>query len=362
MGRRIALRRKNVSLDGWKSRLMIVAFAGAAGCAAAARISAQDTSSPEEKNWKAICAQAVTRPHTPPRFNKSQSEDQLQKCSAEALYYGFDGKTDPAAALPCAYYERSHASSDDDFFKGPGVLTMLYANGKAVHRDYNLAIRFACEIPQSAEGEMELRIGHLEQLRDTGATSKFDLCDDALSDQMLGACAFVSRKLADLKRKAQFDTLARGWSPEVKEAFKSLEKAEAELEEARALNEASHSGTAHGLLDQAERAKLRDQFLGNLKRFAKGDVPAATEADLEVVDHKLNAVYRQLEGLPRKRWKQSTTPPPVIRKTEQAWMKLRDAWIEFGRLAYPALSSTRIAAEITRLRLDRLESMARNDE
>jgi hypothetical protein len=44
-----------------------------------------------------------------------------------------------------------------------------------------------------------------------------------------------------------------------------------------------------------------------------------------------------------------------IRKTERAWLKLGDAWIAFGRLAYPGLDSTRIAAEFTRVRLKQLE-------
>jgi uncharacterized protein YecT (DUF1311 family) len=337
-------------------------FVGIVGCAVVPQAGAQSESLPEEKNWSAVCAQALAQPHTPPRFNKPQSEEQLRQCDSQALYYGFDGKADPSAALECAYYERAHPRHENDLFKGPGVLTMLYANGKAVPRNYNLAIRFACEGPLAAESEMELRIGHLEQLRDRGARSKFDLCDDVLSDQMLGACAFVSQKQAELKRRPQFEAISRGWSSQVKDAFRALDKAEAELEDARAKDEANLSGTAPGLLFQGEQSRLRDQFLTNLKRFAKGDVPAASQADFEAIDHRLNTVYQQLEGLPRKRWKKSTTPPPVIRKTERAWTRLREAWIEFGRLAYPAVSSTRIATEITRLRLDQLQSLAREDE
>jgi hypothetical protein len=261
-------------------------------------MSAQSPSSAEESNWKAICAQAVTQPHTPPRRGKPQSEEQLQKCNSEALYYGFEGKADPAAALPCAYYERAHPSAEDDFFRGAGVLTMLYANGKAVPRNYNLAIRFACESPQAAEAEMALRIGHLEQLRDSGSSSKFDLCDDALSDQMLGACAFVSQKLAELKRRPQFEAISRGWSSQVKEAFQALEKAEAELEDARTHDEAKGAGTARGLLYLGEQGRLREQFLSNLKRFAKGEIPEASHADLEAVDRKVNALYRPRSMLP----------------------------------------------------------------
>jgi hypothetical protein len=38
----------------------------------------------------------------------------------------------------------------------------------------------------------------------------------------------------------------------------------------------------------AEQAKLRGQFLINLQRFGSGDIPAASAADLSLLDQKLN--------------------------------------------------------------------------
>ncbi|MDQ2842835.1 MAG: hypothetical protein M3Y72_17710 [Acidobacteriota bacterium] len=81
------------------------------------------------------------------------AESALSACNSEALYYGFDKPPNFAAALQCAYYERAHPRpSEGNPFYGPGVLSMIYANGKGAERDYRLAIRFSCENPWTHGG------------------------------------------------------------------------------------------------------------------------------------------------------------------------------------------------------------------
>ena len=309
----------------------------------------------EVDHWKQVCAQALAQPFAPPSLPDPQPEDQLRNCDSEALYYGFDGAPNPSAALECAYYQRAHPNpAIGDPFAGPGVLTMLYANGQGVPRNYNLAIRFACENPWAAEAEMELRIAHLERLRDTGDTSKFDLCDDITSGLEQGACEDVDQKFAGTKRRRELDKISSGWPPEVKQAFKALQQAEAEFEDARTANEVDLSGTGRAAFALAEQGRLRDQFLINLKRFAKGDIPAASPAKHQAVERRLNAVYREVQESPESAWKFGTIKPSGIRDTQRVWLKLRDQWIDFARLAYPKLSSARVTTQITRLRLHQL--------
>jgi hypothetical protein len=90
-----------------------------------------------------------------------------------------------------------------------------------------------------------------------------------------------------------------------------------------------------------EQGRLRDQFLINLKRFAKGDIPAASGADQQAADSKLKEVYKQIQASDESAWQYQTIKSSGIRETERAWLKLRDAWIEFARLAYPEVSGTR---------------------
>jgi hypothetical protein len=40
-----------------------------------------------------------------------------------------------------------------------------------------------------------------------------------------------------------------------------------------------------------------------------------------------------------------------------AWLRLREAWVEFARLAYPRLSADTVRTQITRLRLHQLIAM-----
>ena len=158
-----------------------------------AAVASAQTSARQEKNWEQVCARSLAAPLTIPSLAHVEADSNLRHCDSTALYYGFDRPADWTAALQCAYYQRAHPGpGQGDPFYGPGVLTMLYANGHGVPRNYDLAIRFACENTWAAGAGLELRIGHLEQLRDTHASaSNFDLCDDGMSGLMAAACESV---------------------------------------------------------------------------------------------------------------------------------------------------------------------------
>lgn len=323
--------------------------------------SAQTSRAPREKKWKQICSQVTAQPLPERSSARLESESWLSHCNAEELYYGFDRPADPVAALQCAYYERAHPQPErGDPFYGPGVLAMLYANGKGVPRDYDLAIRFACENSWAAEVEMELRVGHLEFLRDTHATtSDFDLCDDGTSGLTEGACESVVQGFADAKRQKELNAIGASWPSQVKQAFKALQEAENAFEDARTGNEVDLSGTGRAAFELEERGRLRDQFLINLRRFAKGDLPEASSVAGRAVDGKLDDVYQQIQQSPASDWRWGTIKPSGIRETERAWLKLCDAWVEFGRVAYPSLSADRIRTQLNRLRLHQLQSLIR---
>ncbi len=309
-----------------------------------------------------FCARATAQPLTPPTFAHNAAETELQKCDAAALYYGFDRPPQPEAALQCGYYRRAHPDPQSgDPFAGPGVLAMLYANGMGVARNYDLALRFVCENTWAAPAETEGRIEHLGHLRDTHATtSKFDLCDDTTSGAMQGWCASIDEKFADAKRGKELDLIKGQWPTPLQEAFQSVQKAESAFEEARSANEIDLSGSGGSAFTIVERNRLRDQFLINLQRFAKNDVPHATAATAQDVDRNLNLVYQQIQHSPAGAWQDSTIKPSGIRDTQRAWLKLRDAWLQFARLAYPGMDANTLTTQLTRLRLHQLRSLARS--
>jgi hypothetical protein len=276
------------------------------------------------------------------------------------LYYGITHDPNYTAALQCAAYERSHPDPHTaDMFRGPGVLTMLYANGQGAARNYDTAIRFACEENWASDAEMALRIGHLENLRRTNDVgSKFDLCDDITSGLSMGFCTSIQTRRADARREQQIAQTVATLPESARASFQRLRKAEAEFEEARTAGEIDLSGTARGMFALQEEKKLRDQFLINLQRFASGDVPRANAASLGRLDRALNSVYQDIQSSPASAWQYyGTVKPEGIRDTERKWVALADAWVEFAREAYPKLDENTVRAQIIRLRLHQLESL-----
>src|SRR5260370_11534649 len=59
-----------------------------------------------------------------------QQAKALTRCSSVNLYYGLDGPADLNKARLCAYVEMAGKQAHDEYFWGPAILTMVYANGK----------------------------------------------------------------------------------------------------------------------------------------------------------------------------------------------------------------------------------------
>lgn len=331
------------------------------GVGLGARIAPAQTQLPRmEADYKRVCAQATAEPLAPPKFEHPQPETWLQHCHAKVLYYGFDPPPDPAAALQCAWYERAHPQPQSgNPFYGPGVLTMLYANGKGVPRDYNLAIRFVCENRWLSINEIEAMTGDLEDRRDAHATaSDFDICKDGFSGLMMGACEGVRQGFADARRGKELADITATWSPAMKDAFQALQAAEDAFEDARTGHEVDLSGTGRAAFALEEQGRLRDQFLINLRRFATGQARGASADERAALDRELDALYQRIEQAPAILWQFSgTIKPQGIRDSEQAWLKLRAAWIQFGQVAYPSLGADAVDAQITRPRLRQLRSL-----
>ena len=102
---------------------------------------------------------------------------------------------------------RSSQTSVGNMFYGPGVLSMLYANGEGVPRNYDLAIRLVCENPWAAPAELEGRVTHLKKMRDANTPDHFDLCDDATSGLSEGACEAISAGKHDSEREQKLSAI-----------------------------------------------------------------------------------------------------------------------------------------------------------
>ena len=294
----------------------------------------------------------------PPDLKGPLTTAQLTTCNERALYYGFAGPPDFPAALQCGWYEYAHPQTPEgNMFYGPGVLSMLYANGEGVPRNADLAVRFVCENPWAAPAELQGRLTHLEKLRNTAPRGHFDLCDDATSGLSEGACEAINAGKQSREREQKLSVIEGHLPAAALPRFATLRTAEKAFEDARSENEVDLSGTGRAAFEIAEQQKLSDQFLLNLQRFSHKDVPSASKKDLALLDAQLNAIYQQLMHAPGGQWQGSTIRPGGIRTTQRAWLKLVDAWAAFAEAAYPGLPFESVQAQLMRLRLHQLRSL-----
>jgi hypothetical protein len=207
-------------------------------------------------------------------------------------------------------------------FHGVGVLTMLYANG-----------------------------------RGTGTGKPFDLCDSATSGLSGGQCMSVQTRFAEVEREEKFAQATASLNPAQRKLFDKLRAAVEKFADARG-NEVDMTGTMRYSFARGDHDKILGQFLINLQRFSKLDVPAASPVDDRRLDAQMNSLDQALMSHPPDtRLGGTTVQPAGIRETQRAWLGLRDAWLAFAAAAYPGLSADRVHAQLLNLRLNQLRRL-----
>ena len=297
----------------------------------------------------AVCSQSVAqdseRPPACPQWDKieippadlptEQDGQALAGCYSEDLYFGFGRPADPVQARKCAYLER--AADNDLVFGGSAMLTMIYANGKGTERNFDLALKFACEIKDPLIAN-PTRIGHLLTLRDEHWTGNdFSLCDDASSSFIVGACTGQNEKFHQVERTRKLDRLTERWSPAEKAALVELQKAVSDLIKASSDNEVDTTGTGRASFVFGWQTWLGDGFVAALERCAEGKFPSFSAAEFKQADDELNTVYSGIQSAGPGAEGMGTVAPEGVKTAQSAWLKYREAWVNFGLVKYPSV-------------------------
>jgi len=295
---------------------------------------------------KAICRKLLDYPVPRAAELDTKVTASLGGCDSEALYYGIGRAPDPAKARACALLEVKQG--DDSVFGGRTMLMTVYANGRGARRDLDLATHLACQI-DGAPFERDGRVRHLAELKAKGWTgSDFDYCDDVTSGLAVGYCADRDARKADAVREVRIGRIASGFTPAQRQAFERLRKAHAAFVDAHSSGEIDLNGTARAAIAIGEDEKLKDEFLGLLQRLSGGGVGAVPA--FAAADAKLNAGYRRFV----RAIEPSDAPGSVTREgvvaTQRAWLKYRDAFLDFAAAAYPKVSRDALAAWLTEKR------------
>lgn len=321
---------------------------------------------PEFAPSRAICRALADRSLPEVDRPAADARPALAGCDAGALYYGIGQPRQPQRARLCAVLAADTAGDDADSrpFNGLSMLMTIYANGVGARRDLDLATALACRIP-GAPAEVSSRVEHLHRLAaEHWQGHDFDYCDDITSGLAAGHCAARDAAIDTTRRETRLDALAAGWPAPLRQAYSRLRDAETAYAEASADNEVDLSGTARAAFAIQHTQAIDDAFERLLKGLENGGLPESAEG-YATANARLNAVYRRIMAIdtpPDERgpyasadslpW--TTVTHAGIRQTQRAWLRYREAWVDFAAVRYPDLPADVLRSVLTRERIEAL--------
>lgn len=279
------------------------------------------------------------------------------KCDAQLLYY--DTLDKPSATQADWDTVRACAISNDD----DAVLTMLYANGLGVKFNPALALQHACggnnlQIdPQSVARDM---MNLAEAARP--ASPRYDICSEATTTASMIPCGQIAERRSDHADARKLAALSQRWSIPQQAALGRLHAAAMAF--AGKLGAEADDDTI-ATLDRVPysigsvRVSQKARFMLDIKQAEDGQLPAYTRAQFIALDKQLNASYRQsMEEAPDPQSQASIDSRALLddtRETERAWLKYRDAWVDFGKARYPQVPDYAWKAWLTERRIKQLD-------
>jgi hypothetical protein len=308
------------------------------------------------KNLEQLCAEASKAEF--PRQDRPSPEEAsaLAGCSSMDLYFGIGVPADPVRALKCAYAEMDQG--DELLWGGSSILMMVYTNAQGAARNFDLAIRLACEKDLAPGGGQENRIEHLARLREENWQGHdFSICDDITSGYWQGNCAWLDERIAGARRESKLKRLTVGWHGSDQKALAALRADFERFLESRVEHEVDASGTARAMFAHQEEGALREGFLAMLNSLEYNRIPHFDAMQWAHANRDLNSVYRQIQS--DSEFSYGTVTREGIKKTQRLWLRYRDAWVAFGSHRYPQITpdtwKTWLTRERTRMIKDYLE-------
>jgi hypothetical protein len=257
-------------------------------------------------------------------------EKALASCASLDTYFGFGQPADPVKARKCAYVEIDRGVGVS--IGGKAILMMLYANGKGVSRNYDIATRLACELGGSP-GDDAGRVYQLARLKkDNWAGDNFSVCDHSSGREMYEQCAILAERFDKPARDQKFNDLISKWKTPEKKAFRTFM---AEVDRFVAV-QAQNGVNLEGTFEIQEEIFIRNNLLSSLEALERGELPKFSAEESQRAEAAEIAAYQRTQTGLDTNW--GTVTRESVRKSEREWHRYRDAWIAFGQQKYPSVS------------------------
>jgi hypothetical protein len=279
---------------------------------------------------KQMCA-AVKDVELPAADRPTPAEEKtLANCVSLDLYFGFGQTADPVKARKCAYAEIDR--NDKTAIGGKAILMMVYANGKGATRNFDVAIKLACLLG-GGPGDDAGRVYQLDRLKKQNwAGNNFSVCDHSSGRELYEQCAILSERFDKIERDQKFDELIAGWKPAEKKAFQTFMGEANKFYEVQAKNGVDLEGT----FEIQEEIFFKNNLLTSLQALERGELPNYTAEEFQKSEAEEQAAYQRTQNGPDTKW--GTITRESVRKSQDEWLRYRNAWIAFGREKYPSVS------------------------
>jgi hypothetical protein len=279
---------------------------------------------------KQICA-SVKDVELPAADRPTPAEEKaLATCMSVDAYFGFGQPDDPVKARKCAYAEIDRGAKST--LGGKAILMMVYANGKGVARNYDAALKLACNLG-GAPGDDAGRVYQIDRLKKANwAGNNFSVCDHSSGREMYEQCAILTERFDKIERDQKLNDLISSWSAPQKKAFHAF------LEEADEFFkvQASNGVNLEGSFEIQEEIFLKKGLLSALEQFERGELPKFSHDDFLQAEAAQQTAYLSSQNGKVTRW--GTITSESVKRSENAWLRYRSAWIKFGGQKYPSVS------------------------
>ncbi len=274
--------------------------------------------------------------HSPEHFQKA-------RYCVLAMLGLFRDPVDPAKVKAAQRAASGGATDPEDIDAMDGmVLAMLYGNGEGVARNLPLARQFVCQYAGGIESDEPAQLlKGFDRIVSQGG--HFDVCDNSGGSYGREA-GYVCLGLQQDKRAEEISQLetaiAATSTPQMKASFLALRSAWQTFHKAYGTMDVAlcDGGTGCGPITEDDDLKVTASWLAALKGIQNGVAPASDTdpSTLNQLDRNLNAKYH--EALAEfKDCEGDQCFAPQIRDADKAWLKYREAWVEFGALRWPSI-------------------------
>jgi uncharacterized protein YecT (DUF1311 family) len=272
----------------------------------------------------------------------------LAGCVSADAYFGFGQPADPAKARKCAWVEME--KGDEHLaFGGRAIMMMIYANGKGAARDFDVALKLACEIG-GAPIDIAGRVRRLARFKEEHwAGDTFSICDYSAGKFMYEQCAILQDRFDKVERDNKLNAVAAKWSAGNRKALHVLQAKAQRFFKVRVGMEIDLSGT----LEVHEVAFLERDLVSSIEQFERGEMPKFSSGIYRETDAAMNVTYSRTQTGTVRNW--GTVTREGIKKAQQAWIPYRDAWVAFGRKKYPGVAAESWKTWLTQRRIAMLD-------